>query len=345
MKKTEEQISKLNLVNDSEEAHQLTTVDDVPTLQPDGPFKAMPKSLEPSITEIMPTAQDKVELEADWGQTKKNIPIGWLISGALLMGGLTLWSLITVFKGQPEPQIGTTAKKEILQAYEQEDKEIKKNIALVEDCISSYLLARSVEELLPHVRHPNRVKPLMNHYYSQHVFTPKKVNRIAHSRALALDNRSFILKNVILTNGQAKSLLIEQIDSNTFKIDWETDVYYQPVAWDKYLTEKPTEAMNMRVSVTPDNFYSYEFRDESQFQCYKLTSLKSNRHLFGYVERTSDVARQLEEKMMANFRHGGGEKEPMILRLRFPKNSKSKQCVMIEKLLAARWTYVTDPNQ
>lgn len=215
----------------------------------------------------------------------------------------------------------------------------------MEESVRGYLAAESIESLLPFVRHPHRVQPLMEEYYREHQLQPTEFLRFNRMRSMGLENLPFLYGKVSLTDGSTRKLLIEELEDGAFRIDWESDVCYQPMAWSQYIAQRPHQSMNMRVKITPDTFYAYEFKDESRFQCYRITTRDSDEHLFGYVMKNSQTAKQINKLMLKSRQHGGGKNEPMILRLSFPKKTHSKRAVWIDALLAPRWTYVKPPAQ
>jgi len=344
MKEESENEVQLKLIEEQETPVGLRILEDPERLKPDSLARANAKIHKPDVSEIMETEPEVVDLEQAWGDDKRSFPIGWFVLAALIICAVGGWAIFNLFTSQPTIKAATKAKHEMIVDHEKEDQEVRKTLDLMEDSVRGYLSAESVDQLLPFVRHPERVKPLMKHYYQSHEMHPGEFQHFKRIRSMGMDSLSFVYGRAALQDGSSRKMLIEQLEDNSFRVDWESDVCYLPMNWEKYLSEQPSQPMDMRVTVTPDNFYAYEFRDESRLICYKIKTRDSDEHLFGFVEKGSPQAIDIDNIISKSLGHGGGKEEPMILRLRFPKETSSKRCVWIDTVLESRWTYVNAPE-
>jgi len=262
------------------------------------------------------------------------------------------------------------------------EKEVRDILVGLEDCVRGYLAADSVPTMLPFIRHPDRVALLMGDYYKSHRKRGSKFQGIELQRVVSVGAGSFAYVMVATESGASRHLLLEQIDATTFKVDWECDVFYQPMPWREYLLKRPVRPMDMRVKVESDCFYGFAFRDAKRYQCYKLTSLDSDDYLFGYVERGSQVAKRIEELVSQSGVPFGVEQtahvdlkdddvlmneewdillaeemditleedvvesksKQAILRVRFLREDASMRCVQIDDLLSDNWLYLVSPE-
>ncbi len=333
---------KLIKENDDQEPSEANA--EIAVLRPDTEAAAIAKIVAPDVSNLMPGDDEEENPEDLWGKIAGIPPLGWLILTGLILCGIGIWAAFTLLKAQPVIEAAKLEKKELLVDLEKDNKDNKKILISMEESVRGYLAAESIESLLPFVRHQDRVKPLMEEYYSQHKLQPVEFLRFSRMRSMGLENLPFLYGKVSLTDGGTRKLLIEELEDGTFRIDWESDVCYQPMPWSQYIAQRPQKAMDMRVKITPDTFYAYEFKDESRFQCYKITTRDSDEHLFGYVMKNSQTAQKIDKLMLKSRQHGGGKNEPMILRLSFPEKTNSKRAVRIDALLAPRWTYVNPPE-
>lgn len=302
------------------------------------------KSNIPEISEILNQPEDQTVLGQNEEEEKKSTPMGWFSLIAIVFSALAVWAVFSMFEAQPEIQATVDQKQEIMEKLNKENKVVRQTLDGMKKSVSGYLAATSIETLLSHVRHPDRVRPLIEHYYQNHSFQPGEFRNFARIRSMGIENKSFVYGKVDMKDGSSRKLLIEQLENGQFKVDWESDVCYLPMDWNQYLDQRPAEALDMRVKVTPDHFYAYEFRDESRYQCYKIHTRGNDRHLFGYVEKGSRAAIDIQNLITKSLQHGGGREEPMMLRLRFPKSTSSKHSVLIEAMIAPRWTFITKPS-
>ena len=329
-----------------DEPIQLKIVDEIKVLEPNETVHALAKLHDPDVSEIMDHAEETVNPEEAWGEEKKSPPIGWFILAGIIVCSLAGWATLTLFDAQPQIEASDEVKQKILVDHEKETEEVKQTLGKMENCVRGYLAANNIESILPFVRHPERVKPLMEHYYQTHTFQPSEFQQFKRIRSMGMESLSFVYGRMDLTDGTSRKALIEPLKDGTFKVDWESDVCYLPMPWDQYIKNHSTTPIDIRVKVIPDNFYAYEVRDESKFDCYKITTLNNDQHLFGFVEKGSPAAIDIEKIISKSQEHTSDKKKgaPMILRLRFPKNSDSKRCVWIDAMLSPRWTYVNPPK-
>ena len=92
----------------------------------------------------------------------------------------------------------------------------------------------------------------------------------------------------------------------------------------------------------PDFFYTYEFSNENDYTCYKLTFRNSEVGLNGYVKRGSE----LEKKFQSIYpMPKKGQMKSLILKVRFLKDGRAKTSVLIEDLVSTMWAFPSDPEE
>ena len=267
MKKMNDTNPPLKLVEEDNPPSQPEIMDDTHRLNPDNQTWAPTKTHEPDVDEILNNENIVIDLEQTWADRNKTTPVGWFVLVGLLICSLGGWAILSLFKAQPKIEAAGEAKQEILTEAQKETQKVKQVLHQMEDCARNYLAADSVEARLPYVRHPKRVKPLMEAYYQTHPMHPGEFEQFHHLRSLGLSGFSFVYGNAQLKDGRSSKMLLEEFEDGTFLADWESAVCYQPIEWGRYIEKHPTEPYDMRVLITLDNFYAYEFKDESRFHC------------------------------------------------------------------------------
>jgi len=292
-----------------------------------------------------PTDENFVELEAPelpdeamekrWGGEAKGwlvIPWGWFALVALGCGGLAMWSLLQIGEKQPEAIKAAQAKVEKSELEKQmRQAEAKRLYERLEARVQAYLAADSIPELLKHVREPERVEPLMKKWYAKHPFKQTGFKKFDVFSPMTLEMRPFWIINAETTDG-SRSLLVEQTGDDDGRIDWETDVCYQPTDWESFVTARPEGKFDFRVWAMHDLFYAHEFADEKRYRCLRLTTRGSDEYLFGYVLRGSE-----EERLIFQAAGRFRKPVPVILRLGFLSGSRSERSVMICGVVGQRW--------
>ena len=306
------------------------------------------RSFQPGIEALIENPEAApAPLEQNWGRdpaAREAIPWGWFVLIALVLAGALIWSITRVNKAEDQARQIRVETKSVLGQDAREEKEAGHLIEVIQNATHEFFQSRNINEMVAMVRQPERVRPLMEGYYnnSEHRILPTHILRTTLLQPLTLDNRAnFWMESVELENHGKKNLVVEIVASGEAKIDWETLVCYQPMPWDSFATQRPEgSSMDFRVYAEPDNFFSHEFADPLQWDCYRITALDSDETLFGYCRKTDESAPLIRAVIDATPAH----KASLILRLGIPTGLQSRRGVVIEKLLSSRWLYLEPPG-
>lgn len=316
-------------------------------LEQQGDLEQPYRSHEPGVEAIIDLSETAViSTEELWEQHQPKdvgtIPIGWIILLSLLIVSGLIWSLSQWKKGNDE--IRQTQKKvEILQ--KNDEKEVMEATQLVNSihaALIDYFKCTTIAELGSHVRHPERVVPLMQaHYKDQPVFIGT-VSSINHLRPLNIDHRTrFWVAAVILSNGHKPLINLECTPSGAVLIDWESLVCYQSMNWTEYAQKRPAgTTMDFRVYGEPIDFNTHEFENGKDWLCIRLTAYDSMEFLFGYARIHSEEGVNLREM----FKKNKLRKSTLTLRLTLPDGLQSPRGVLIDKILSPGWIYLDPPD-
>ena len=298
------------------------------------------RSHEPDIDVIIDDARESEDLEDDWQEasTRGPVPYGWFVLIFLVIGGAVAWSA-GWFSDDPEVVPSDLARQESVERMAEDEQEIREAtelVEMVEARVRVYADADRWEAMLPYVRDRSRVEPLMRQWYAEKEFESMPFGRLLVFQPLELDARNFFVVSYEMKGGnEARSLLVEDRGDEGIFVDWETDVCYQPMAWDRYVEERPEGVQQFRVQIEPDyaGLYSHEFQDESRWLAIRLTASGSNDFLIGYVNRGGG----LEEEIRALIEDNQYQPVSVVLRLRVPENVQSLRGVVIEEVVSTRW--------
>lgn len=300
---------------------------------------------QPGIEVLIETdSPDPDFLEQSWGDEaveQRQIPWGWFALIALVLITALVWSLTRVQEGEVQVQQVQEKAETALMDDATANEEATALINQIESTTEAFFAATDIDTLARLVRHPERVRPLMEDYYAERSIGGNLLKQSKTLQPLTLDDRAnFWLQSVQLADGVTRNLVIENSDTGESRIDWETLVCYQPLSWDAFATRRPAGiSLDFRVYVERDNFFSHEFANQDMWACYRLTAWDSDETLFGYVRTNDDLVGSIDEYLHRN----EGRSSSMILRLSIPAGLKSRG-VMIERLLSPRWLYVDPPG-
>ncbi|MGB6222333.1 hypothetical protein [Haloferula sp.] len=299
------------------------------------------RSIEPDIDSIIDGGAGAEE-DFEWMSEKTAHPThyGWFVLVFLLIGGLALTSAILILRSpESEAEVSKQAAVERMEEDETADAEALALVETVEESLRRFMASESIEELLPTVRDPERVEPLMRDWYARHPMPSREFVRLGVFQPLDLEGRTFWLVTCEVTGGQSETLLVEQKTDGRVLVDWETQVCYQPMSWDEYVKNRPEgDAVDFRLYLQPDRggFFSHEFRSEEDWSVYRLTAKDAEDYLFGYAPKGSE----LEERLNALASRNRGLPVALLLRIRIPEGTTSPRGVVIEEVLSERWALI-----
>ena len=303
------------------------------------------RSIEPDIETLIDSEPAAPEvLENDWGdQTKNTKPIawGWFAILALAMTSGIIWSLYKIEKSEKQNIHIYEEAKSITSKEDDDEREATLLIDRMDALLRSFHNATSIEALIPLVRDPTRVRPLMEKHYGNNSVPLVRLRSIRSLTPLTIGSSAkFWAASVNQSGDIVKNILIEVDDAGQPLIDWETYVCYQPIPWDDYVAQRPAGvSLDFRVMALPDSFFSHEFNSPSQWLCFQLNVPGCIEFLYGYARADSEVAAQLADAINQN----SGSETSLILRLYIPEKLESKRGVIIEKLVAKQWLFVDPP--
>ena len=313
-------------------------------LNPSGKEDLRTRSIEPDVGSLIEREVQVMEeswaTEAATGQT---FAWGWVALVACLFAAAILWSLTNLNKAGEESEVLDRATQSNIEKEKQEEIDAETQVSTIERAVRNFFDSRSVEEMLRYVRHPERVRPLMESYYAESSLKPLRFESFLSLEPLTIDHSaSYWVVFCELEGAVQSQLMLESASVNEAKVDWETFVCYQPMDWDEFAKSRPEGYTgDFRVYVEKDELHSHEFSDSSAFDCYRLTALNGDEVLFGYVPRGLGLGLRLDKLTAGN----ENQEVPMLLRLHFPKDIKSPRGVVIREIVSPRWFFTDNPKE
>ncbi len=267
---------------------------------------------------------------------------GSVLMIALSVAGFAVWSLHQTQNPNAKADLIPVTPQLSLANEVAENLEAAQLIDRIEAATRRYFATTDPITLSGLSRQPERVAPLIASYYQDKPILPNRVASTLQLQPLTLDRRAdFWMHTVQFEDKKTRKVILEIVDSGDPKVDWEAFVGHQPMKWDDFARERPTGvAMDFRVYLEPDHFFSHEFADASRWKCFRLTTLQNEETLFGYVEHGSPIAEKLRKLLSQSDK----PKIAVILRLSVPAGFESRRGVVIEKLASPCWIYLDPPD-
>ena len=352
----------IRVVEDSEEEEVVRLdVPEVGTLGMGEPSKeemAMPNMMgETDLGEV----PEIIGPESEWLVTAEakevtNVPMGWFVLLFAVLGGVLIWVFSqkigdvegTVEAGPlPDSIIDQETYDQLGQSvFRYNEAKLMEDAARdydeMETILRGFLSAKTVEERLKYVRHPDRVKPLMLDHHRRFPIQSYRYKEVSEYTTIPLKKRPFVALSVRIAEGKNFPILLEDVEKG-YLVDWESFVSYQPIAFEDYLKKRPTIPIDLRVYGSFDDFYAYEFLEEDGYLCVRMTAKHTDQVIFGYVKEGTTTASEMKKHLEAP--PGRSKTQPFILRVRFLPESKAPRSVVIDKIVSTFWAYPTNPDE
>jgi hypothetical protein len=218
--------------------------------------------------------------------------------------------------------------------------------------VQAYLAAPGTEKL-PLVRLPNRVRPLMEKWYTRHpdvtATAGEVVNRVkmdiggAYLLGLEMPVTFPDPLNPGATRTENRFFAVEEIgkdDAKTYRVDWETAVGWGEMTPDEFKVARPRNPVAFRFRIRASDYYNHGFNDQKKWLATELYLPRPGDHrdrvFYGYLERGSQVFRELEACVEP------GQSAALIVAIKYPEQVDSLEQVIIDSVLRKSWFYRED---
>ena len=197
-----------------------------------------------------------------------------------------------------------------------------------EEMARRFVAARAVDELLPLVRDPAATAPKIRAWFERNGPPEFTLQRFAQAGEIEVKG-SFVHAPVTLGDFTRRQMDLEQT-ADGFRIDWESWVGWSELPWDEFRRQRPTRAKLFRVAAKAGEYYNFGFADDRVWRCYELDEPYGSELLYGYLERGSELDKQLVPGP-------ADDQRALVLRLRFPPDALSDNQVVIDSVVATGW--------
>jgi hypothetical protein len=286
------------------------------------------------------------DIEGEWqkGTDKKIIrysngreTLWWAVAGIGFMG-LAAAAIIVMRPDKPvAPQIQSKAPIEFIdetvaeRAREKAALELLAKERAARAVVEKAFQAKTVEDLIPLLRPVEGLEQKVRAHYGKYPLKPGQLEHIDEITPIfGYESHGFCAK-VKLQNFRNGELAILKVGDG-YGIDWESWVGWSEMDYEILIAQKPTTAVEVRVTVTPANYYNFDFPSdtEREWQCYRLRFANQNNDLYGYIPRNARdngiIMPTVEERAKA-----------IILRIRYKDEKSYPTQVIIDSVVAEGW--------
>ena len=203
--------------------------------------------------------------------------------------------------------------------------------ALATESLTKFLKSKNLNTKVQFCRSPQRVRPLMQNYYSNRNSGPKEFRRISE---LGASNTGIIDKFYILKLSLPDFSILPVVlawENELILVDWESFVGYSEITLKDFILKKPKESRLFRLNANSDNYFNFQFT-ENEYRCLYLRNSEDTEAVYGYIRRGNDVDNQLSRII-----ESGETIKFLTLKLRYPEKLGGKNQVIIDEIVTPGW--------
>ncbi len=202
----------------------------------------------------------------------------------------------------------------------------------IEHAVRGFFEAASLDQKLLYSRDPVRVRPLMENYYQSHPQQPMEWKSLGW--VLPVEEAGYRLgyAQAIFANAEPVSLIIEEKEDGSFRVDWESSVRYGETNWEEFIKTQPTSPMLFRVIASkPQN--SPPEATPAGSEVLEIKHPDDNDVIYAYFDRKDPKFQPLLQQLQT----GNWKDVPLTLRLCFPGPAGSGKNARIAAVEGKGW--------
>ncbi|HEX2747472.1 MAG TPA: hypothetical protein VHM91_05675 [Verrucomicrobiales bacterium] len=257
----------------------------------------------------------------------------------IVIGGLTVflgaigWSGILKFKHT----LG--GKKEFFAQEEPPKPDIRETVEWRGKAISvarKAISARTVDELLPFLFHPEISDETIREYYTGQQSLPLGKDLVEQFIIVGRYTENVVLFQYLNSADKASALtLVEKPDG--MKIDWPSLTGWGEMPLRQYTKDTPGRGVVIRARARLGQYYNGAFSDSKKWLSVRLCDLAGDDVIHGYVDRAYTLASDMESILPDNPTAIPSNDKPVILILKYPEKDVKPDQTRISALLSDTW--------
>ena len=202
---------------------------------------------------------------------------------------------------------------------------------LVYESLEEFLNSDDIEAKIKLSRSSERVIPLMRKYYEKYDDGPIAFRRISS----AGEGGTGIIDGFYLIKVSFPDFSILPVilafEDDRIVVDWESFVGYSEITLGEFISKKPRNSTLMRLNATSDNYFNYQFQEET-YRCLYLRNPKDTEAVYGYIEKGTRADDQLSRII-----ESGQSIRFLTLKIQYPKKLGGKNQVIIDEIVTSGW--------
>ena len=198
--------------------------------------------------------------------------------------------------------------------------------------LQKFMLASDWEEKSHFVHDAARIRSAMQRHYEMEKLADLEPRRMKSRACYQFGGGEILhISFTALHSEKNVEVAFRRVEGESYTLDWESYSGASETGWDEVQSTRPTKPVLLRALANLDDYYNYEFDDPSHFLCVRLQRADSTHTLYAFCPRDSSTASALHPQL------GKGRIAPLTVRITYPKNAQSNNCVELVEVVANRW--------
>ncbi len=198
-----------------------------------------------------------------------------------------------------------------------------------QDIAERFVYAENIQDRIDLLRDPRHAGLLREHFVSmKRQGLEQEVAELNPILRIRSGDLTFDRFHVRFDDGRNRLLAVVHERTGLY-VDAAAYLRHGSATWDELIGGQAAEA-EMRVLVSPSDYYNYAYSDSEVYQAYELTSPDwEGGPLHGYVKRNTRRARLMRQALAG--------REPLRMTLGLSRQASSPDAFLIRKVAAAGW--------
>lgn len=211
--------------------------------------------------------------------------------------------------------------------------DIESKRSKIESTVRGFFEAVGVEQKLVYARDPQRVRPLMESYYRARPEEHHAWKGIGWVLPVEEPGYRLGYAQALFTNSEPVSLIIEEQEDGSFRVDWESSVRYGEIDWNEFITTRPESPKLFRVIASKPRHMPPAEEVPQNTDVLEIKHPDGDDTLYAWFDRKDPRFQPLIQQLQT----GNWKDVPLTLRLCYPGPAGSGKNVRIADVEGKGW--------
>lgn len=211
--------------------------------------------------------------------------------------------------------------------------DIESKRSKIESTVRGFFEASGVEQKLAFARDSQRVRPLMENYYRHRQQDQHSWKGLGWVLPVEEPGYRLGYAQALFADAEPVSLIIEELDDGSFRVDWESSVRYGEIDWSEFIRTKPESPTLFRVIASKPRHAPHENDVPQNTEVLEIKHPDGDDTLYAWFDRKDPKFQPLIQQLQT----GNWKDVPLTLRLCYPGPAASGKSVKIADIEGKGW--------